>query len=92
MNEPPEVDLEAMYQTWQACYIKIRARIPDMAVGLADTGEAPLPFTHALLSKNSKDWIKGASHLFCTFCLAASTRPCNVTCASKRNKYPRAPL
>jgi hypothetical protein len=67
MNEPPAIQLEAMYETWQASYDAIRAQVPDIAVGLCDTGEAPLPLTHAMLSEKTKAWIKNADYLFYAF-------------------------
>jgi hypothetical protein len=56
-----------MYETWQACDTAIRAHVPDMAVGVGDTGEAPLPATHVLLSAKMKKWAKESTNLFYAF-------------------------
>jgi hypothetical protein len=68
MNEPPDLQREAMYQTWQACYNAIRLAIPDIAVSVQDTGEVPSSIGDLGLSAETLAWLKtGGTHLFYAF-------------------------
>ena len=64
MNEPPSPNLAALYRLWEQCEAAIHAAVPDMAVAIADTGEAPLPGTHVLLPPAAHQWVARAPHLF----------------------------
>jgi hypothetical protein len=50
MNEPPSIERKAMFETWQACEAAVHQVLPDMAVGVMDTGEGPLPLGNIGLS------------------------------------------
>eukprot|EP00040_Diaphanoeca_grandis_P040179 m.261509 g.261509 ORF g.261509 m.261509 type:complete len:423 (+) comp42299_c0_seq1:38-1306(+) len=68
MNEPPEINMGYMYETWKEAYTVIRAEIPDIAVGIMDPGEAPLPATHLLIPVTLQSWIRNnTTHLFYAF-------------------------
>ena len=59
--------LRLRYATWEACYNAVRAVLPDMAVGIMDTGEAPVPIGDLGLAKAQVEWIKAAEHLVYIF-------------------------
>ena len=75
MNEPMSVHRRDMFNAWKACAEAIHAVVPDMAVALADVGEAAvLPdwvdkYVTAGLDIDSAttDWIKAADYLFYAF-------------------------
>ena len=47
-----------MYDTWHEGYTAVRAQVPDMAVGIMEPGEAPLPLFGLLLSASAKAWLE----------------------------------
>jgi hypothetical protein len=67
MNEPPSIERGAMYATWEACYTAIRAVSFDMAVGVMDTGQAPIPIGYLGIATKQVEWLKSATHLFYAF-------------------------
>jgi len=67
MNEPPSIERDAMYATWQACYDAAQAELPGIAIGIMDTGEAPLPVGDLGLWPTQVEWLKKAEHLFYAF-------------------------
>ena len=49
------------------CYIAVRGVLPDIAVGVMDTGEAPVPIGNLGIKKEQVEWIGTAQHLVYMF-------------------------
>ena len=58
MNEPPAIERGAMYETWRAATQAVRDVSPDLAVGLADTGNAALPLGDVALRDETVSWLE----------------------------------
>eukprot|EP00947_MAST-08B_sp_MAST-8B-sp1_P002345 g2345.t1 len=67
MNEPPSIERDAMYATWQSCHAAARAEVPDIGVGVMDTGEAPLPIGDLGLWPSQVKWLQQTEGLFYCF-------------------------
>jgi hypothetical protein len=67
MNEPPAIERNLMYQTWEAAAKAVRAVSPDLAVGVADTANSALPIGNLDLRSTTVDWLRSDSHLFYAF-------------------------
>ena len=75
MNEPMSIHRRDMFNAWKAAAEAIHAVVPDMAVALADVGEAAiLPdwidkyVTAGLdIDSDTTDWIKASGYLFYAF-------------------------
>merc|ERR1712185_153917 len=79
MNEPPTIDMGALYRLYKACYDAIREVAPDLAVGVADTGSDVLFSNDLYLPADVRAWLRDNSttHLFyawhCYGCDAATS-------------------
>jgi hypothetical protein len=64
MNEPPTIDRANLYKMFEQCYDAVRKVAPDLAVGVADTGNDPAYSDDALLPAATREWLRKATHLF----------------------------
>eukprot|EP00519_Triparma_laevis_P006704 CAMPEP_0182514210 /NCGR_PEP_ID=MMETSP1321-20130603/35332_1 /TAXON_ID=91990 /ORGANISM="Bolidomonas sp., Strain RCC1657" /LENGTH=381 /DNA_ID=CAMNT_0024721351 /DNA_START=220 /DNA_END=1365 /DNA_ORIENTATION=- len=68
MNEPPAIERNLMYKTWQTAAEAVRVFSSDIAVGVADTANGALPIGDLDLREETVEWLTdGDQYLFYAF-------------------------
>lgn len=67
MNEPIEVRRWDLYELWKKCAEYIWNAVPNIAVGVADTGEAALNIGGLGIRPETLRWLKSETRLFYAF-------------------------